>query len=161
MIRRMELRLLVCLWVGAVIPNSWSDQLPELHSVTDSASLPSAFSGTWINERGSLVHLVPNNGLLSGYYRTNLGKPELGQRFPLTGFVDGDVITFSVNFSGFGSMTSWTGQLSVDDQGEYIRTLWHLTRDVDDDNEAAELWQSITAGASTFRRAGISQTESR
>lgn len=48
-------------------------------------------------------------------------------------------------------MTSWTGQLTQDQQGPYIRTLWHLTRDVTDAREDDDLWGSITAGASHFR----------
>jgi hypothetical protein len=49
-------------------------------------------------------------------------------------------------------MTSWSGQLSKDERGDYIRTLWHLTRDIEDGQEDTDLWRSITAGASQFRR---------
>jgi len=54
--------------------------------------------------------------------------------------------------SGYGSLTSWTGQLTQDETGPYIRTLWNLTRDVADEKEGEELWNSITSGASDFRR---------
>jgi len=110
------------------------------------------FTGQWVNDRGSAVTLTDNDGLLTGYYQTNLGAPEKSRKFPLTGFAQGDQITFTVNFKGYGSMTSWTGQMSRDEKGDYIRTLWHLTRDVEDAKEDADLWQSITSGASTFRR---------
>jgi len=109
------------------------------------------FSGQWENDRGSAVTFAVNEGLVSGYYQTNLGQPEKSQKFPLTGWAEGDQITFTVNFQGFGSLTSWTGQMSEDHQGPYIRTLWHLTRDVPDDKEDEDLWSSITAGASEFR----------
>lgn len=95
---------------------------------------------------------VANEGLLSGYYQTNLGQPDKSQKFPLTGFHEGDQITFTVNFKSYGSMTSWAGQLTQDETGPYIRTLWHLTRDVPDATEDEDLWKSITAGASNFRR---------
>lgn len=110
------------------------------------------FSGTWENDRGSHVTFDVKNGKLSGYYQTNVGQPERSKKFPLTGFVDGDQITFTVNFKGYGSMTSWTGQLTRDKTGAYIRTLWNLTRDVPDATEDQDLWKSITAGASDFRR---------
>ncbi len=113
----------------------------------------SVFSGTWENERGSEVVFSSANGLLSGFYQTNVGQPDKGQKFPLTGFESGDQITFTVNFGRYGSMTSWTGQLTEDEDGPYIRTLWHLTRDVADEKEDHDLWKSITAGASEFRRA--------
>jgi len=98
------------------------------------------------------VTFIETDGLLSGYYQTALGQPDKSKKFPLTGFAEGDQVTFTVNFKGYGSMTSWTGQLSKDAQGDYVRTLWHLTRDVEDEVENDDLWKSITAGASEFRR---------
>ena len=113
----------------------------------------SLFDGTWENDRGSEVNFSVNDGKVSGLYQTNVGQPDKNQEFPLTGFVQGDQITFTVNFGKYGSMTSWTGQLTADDTGPYIRTLWHLTRNVPDAEEDADLWKSITAGASNFRPA--------
>ncbi|NNE57409.1 MAG: hypothetical protein HKN36_04815 [Hellea sp.] len=109
------------------------------------------FSGTWQNDRGSHVSFKDSGGLLSGHYQTNVGEPDKSQKFPLTGFAQGDQITFTVNFEGYGSMTSWTGQLSRDSSGPVIQTLWHLTRDVEDADEEDDLWKSITSGASQFR----------
>lgn len=108
-------------------------------------------TGIWVNERGSAVTFTEADGLLSGYYNTQLGNPDPAVRFPLTGFIEGDQVTFTVNFRGYGSLTSWTGQMSEDADGPYIRTLWHLTRDVPDDEEEADLWSSIIAGNATFR----------
>ncbi|GGX67769.1 hypothetical protein GCM10011309_16800 [Litorimonas cladophorae] len=110
-------------------------------------------AGAWVNERGSSVTFTENAGLLSGYYNTQLGNPDPASRFPLTGFIEGDQLTFTVNFKGYGSLTSWTGQISEDAEGVYIRTLWHLTRDVPDAQEEDDLWSSIIAGPATFRRA--------
>lgn len=110
------------------------------------------FSGQWVNDRGSAVTFTVTDGLLSGYYQTALGSPDKATQFSLTGFVEGDQITFTVNFKGHGSLTSWTGQMTRDSGGDYIRTLWHLTRDIDDADEDDDLWRSITAGASDFRR---------
>ena len=111
------------------------------------------FEGQWINDRDSAVVFEVKDGLLSGHYQTALGQPDKSKKFPLTGFAQGDQITFTVNFKGYGSLTSWTGQLTEDESGAYIRTLWNLTRDVEDAEEDDELWQSITSGASDFRRA--------
>ncbi len=114
---------------------------------------PDLFSGQWVNDRDSAVTFRVTDGLLSGYYQTALGQPDKSQKFPLTGFAEGDQITFTVNFKGYGSMTSWTGQMTEDQDGEpYIRTLWNLTRDVPDAEEADDMWGSITSGASDFRR---------
>jgi len=112
---------------------------------------PNLFEGQWVNDRNSAVMFEVNDGLLSGHYQTALGQPDKSKKFPLTGFVEGDQITFTVNFKDYGSLTSWTGQLTTDERGAYIRTLWNLTRDVDDKQEDDDLWQSITSGASDFR----------
>lgn len=120
-----------------------SDNTPSLFS--------GRFSGQWVNDRNSAVSFTEKEGLLSGYYQTALGQPDKSKKFPLRGFVEGDQITFTVNFKGYGSLTSWTGQLTQDETGPYIRTLWNLTRDVPDEEEDAQLWNSITSGASDFR----------
>jgi hypothetical protein len=112
-------------------------------------------TGTWVNERGSSVTFTETGGLLSGHYNTQLGSPDPATRFPLTGFREGDQLTFTVNFKGYGSLTSWTGQMSEDTDGTYIRTLWHLTRDVPDAAEEDDLWSSIIAGPAEFRRVTV------
>jgi len=110
--------------------------------------------GLWVNDAGSAVQIsVADDGSLSGHYRTELGQPDAASQFALTGWAQGDVVAFSVSFTDYGSITSWSGQLSEDDAGDYIRTLWQHTRDIPEQDEAEDLWRSITAGAATFRRA--------
>ena len=108
-------------------------------------------AGEWANERGSSVTFIESDGLLSGYYSTQLGNPDPASRFPLTGFREGDQLTFTVNFKGYGSLTSWTGQMSEDTKGPFIQTLWHLTRDVPDAEEDEDMWSSIISGSANFR----------
>jgi hypothetical protein len=111
------------------------------------------FNGAWNNDMGSQAVLVVKDGEVRGTYNTNVGQPDKGQSFPLIGFVEGDQITFTVNFKGFGSMTAWTGQLTENDKGDpYIRTLWHLTKDIDDELEKEDIWGSVRTGASNFTR---------
>lgn len=126
---------------------------PEKVTVETQVEDPHRFAGLWINQRGSGVSFSLKDGVLSGFYQTALGQPDKSKKFPLTGFVEGDQITFTVNFKGYGSLTSWTGQMTRDAEGDYIRTLWQLTRDITDEKEDDDLWQSITSGASDFRRA--------
>jgi len=127
--------------------------LPLVACTADAQDAPLNLEGVWVNERGSAVTFQNKDGLLSGHYNTQLGNPDPAARFPLTGFVEGDQLTFTVNFKGYGSLTSWTGQMSEDESGPYIRTLWNLTRDVPDAEEEDELWSSIISGAATFRPA--------
>lgn len=109
-------------------------------------------NGVWVNEAGSSVEIfVGEDGAVTGHYQTELGSPDPDSHFPLTGWVQGDVIAFSVSFTGYGSITSWSGQLSKDAKGQYIRTLWHYTKDIPDEDESEDLWRTINAGAATFR----------
>jgi len=123
-----------------------------LSSCANAQNKADLFAGQWVNDRNSAASFTVEEGLLSGFYQTALGQPDKSKKFPLTGFVEGDQITFTVNFKGYGSLTSWTGQLTQDETGPYIRTLWNLTRDVADEEEDDDLWNSITSGASDFRR---------
>ncbi len=120
-------------------------------TISEFPASSSIFNGAWQNESGSRVSFVVSDGEVRGVYQTNVGQPDKNQSFPLIGFVQGDQITFTVNFKGYGSMTAWVGQMTLDKTGKpFIRTLWHLTRDKTDDKEQDELWQSIITGASNF-----------
>jgi hypothetical protein len=108
--------------------------------------------GIWVNEAGSAVEIeVGEDGRLSGLYRTELGAPDAEEGFALTGWVQGDVVAFSVSFTGFGSITSWSGQVSEDEDGPFLRTLWHYTKDIPDAEEADDLWRTVNAGFAVFR----------
>lgn len=104
------------------------------------------FTGTWTNERGSVMVLDHHGNQLVGTYRTGVGDPDKAEAFVLTGFAFGAQATFSVDFSRYGSMTSWVGFV----EGGALKTLWQLVRVPDTADEA---WSSIRAGASTFTRA--------
>jgi hypothetical protein len=54
-------------------------------------------------------------------------------------------ISFSVKWTGFGSITSWTGYCLDNDKGSEIKTLWHLVRSGKEFD-----WERITSNSSTF-----------
>jgi len=111
------------------------------------------FEGTWENLLGSQMEISVDENKLSGVYRTKVGAPTPSQEFELVGFVSGDLITFTVNFGKFGSLTAWAGQHTEVRSGEFeIRTLWHLTKNTEDSEEPEEMWASVLAGANSFSR---------
>lgn len=115
--------------------------------------------GVWINEGGSVMIVeADENGQLSGRYCSELGRVEPDSCAPLTGWVTGDVVGFSVRFDPPGSVTSWSGQLGEDERGLFLRTLWHLSRDVADNEEAERLWESVISGYAVFRPAPKAHT---
>lgn len=118
-----------------------------------SASSKVDFSGHWINQRGSCIELaIDDSGRVSGRFRTAVGVPAPEETFPLCGFVEGDLIAFSVSFGVHESVTAWAGQHTIVDGHERIETLWHLARNIADEDEARALWSAILSGADSFAR---------
>ncbi|MFT5548143.1 MAG: hypothetical protein ACI9CO_000055 [Candidatus Azotimanducaceae bacterium] len=113
------------------------------------------FDGKWKNRLDSEMELsVDVDGDIQGRYRTGVGRPTPTEEFDLKGFVSGDLIVFCVNFGTYGSLTSWAGQHTRDENGrEVIFTLWHLAKNISDENEPEELWAGILAGANEYTRA--------
>ncbi len=110
------------------------------------------FSGLWTNRLGSEMDLTMADGKITGKYRTAVGDPTPTEEFELCGFVSGDLITFTVNFGKYDSLTAWTGQHTVEKGIETIYTLWHLAKNIRDEDEPKLLWAGILTGANTFVR---------
>ena len=111
------------------------------------------FSGVWRNQRGSSMELsIDDRGRLSGTFRTVVGAPSGQESFPLCGFVQGDLIAFTVNFGVHESVTAWAGQHTIVGGRERIETLWHLAKNIPDADEERSLWAAVLAGADSFER---------
>lgn len=108
---------------------------------------------SWINELGSVLVIdsIDERGVVFGEYRSSSGVD--GRVFALSGFVNSDAatgrlaISFAVRWDGYSSITSWTGFLDHDEQGTYLKTLWHLVRPGEQ-----EPWERIITNSSTFRQ---------
>jgi hypothetical protein len=110
------------------------------------------FSGRWANELGSVMRLTVNGQQVTGDYSRPVSGGGGTVRGDLAGFVDGDLISFVVNWDGPGSLTAWTGQLVRDDNRDTIKTLWLLVMNVEDADEPTGLWQSTLVGTDEFTR---------
>ncbi len=111
------------------------------------------FNGRWRNELCSEMQLnVDEEGNVSGKYKTAVGNPDPGEEFDLVGFASGDLLSFTVNFGSYGSLTSWAGQHTIENNEEVIKTLWLLARNVQDPDEAFNLWGAVLAGYDNFQR---------
>jgi len=110
------------------------------------------FSGDWVNELGSKMKIAMAGQALTGTYESPVSGGGGSVKGDLVGFVDGDLISFVVNWTTPASLTAWTGQL-VDVAGnDVIKTLWLLVQNIDDPSEPNGLWKSTLAGADDFRR---------
>jgi hypothetical protein len=117
-------------------------------AVTSSSAPPVA--GTFKNERGSLLTLEVDGSALRGTFRSAVGNVPSESRFAVSGVVNGDVVGFVVDFGRAGSVGAWSGQL----RGDELVLLWHLSRDVKDDEEKMGLWSSVLTGSDVFVRCG-------
>ena len=109
-------------------------------------------TGQWVNESGSVMQVtVEETGQITGHYCSELGRVDPDSCHPLTGWITGYVVGFSVRFDPPGSITSWSGQISEDAEGPYLRTLWNLSRNVPDSEEPDRLWESVISGYAVFR----------
>ena len=109
------------------------------------------FAGVWKNQLGSVATIAVQGAAISGSYKSAVssgGQPISGD---LRGFINGDLIAFTVNWPS-AAITAWVGQLTAEPGEEVIRTLWQMTTNIPDDEEATGLWASICAGADEFTR---------
>jgi hypothetical protein len=135
--------------------------------------------GKWRNDKNSLMHIKYINELnpgekyihrrIEGTYRTGVGLEDSKIEFPLTGFVIGDVICFSVSYHSedkgrdVRSIATWAGQYlpnprndgksSKDDPREVLKTVWHLASDLSDGEHEDEYgWLIAGSGFDVFTK---------
>lgn len=111
--------------------------------------------GKWENELGSTLKIkkVDSDGKLSGTYTSPSGTS--GNAVPMIGWANltpsattGDnvkVVSFSVNWGSYGSVTSWSGACSIKSGTPTISTIWNLVRS----NSSYE-WDHIITNTDTF-----------
>lgn len=111
------------------------------------------FNGKWRNELHSEMNLIVDvNGNVTGKYKTGVGAPAPSEEFDLVGFATGDLLSFTVNFGMFGSLASWSGQHTLENKTDLIKTMWLLARTVKDPDDPANLWGAVLTGYDNFQR---------
>lgn len=112
-------------------------------------STGSLFYGKWENQHGSKIDLrVAPDGTVSGRFESGVGLAERGETFALSGFATDDLISFVVDFSRLGSLTSWSGHFA---DGS-IQALWHMTLGAAIAPGTQSAWKGTWSGFDTFRR---------
>ena len=101
---------------------------------------------TFKNELGSIMKMeIPyGGGLITGTYTSGVSDPNT---YPLTGYVVGNCVTFTVGYTNEGSTCAWAGQAIYNTDGLWeIPTLWHLVVP----NVDEETWDDTYAGSDLF-----------
>lgn len=102
---------------------------------------------SWVNEDGTVLAItaVGANGQLSGTMTSQAGCGAKKAQ-PMTGWYyaagAGGALSFTVNWEGCNSVTTWTAQYS--NATGAFRALWHLAV------ASGPVWNGIVAGANTF-----------
>ncbi len=119
--------------------------------------------GEWINELGSKLNITSvdrKSGQLSGTYTSPSGTS--GNSVAMIGWMNAKpspakttkesptlsrmvVVSFSVNWGEYGSVTSWSGVCGVKEGVPTIKTIWNLARTVDSYD-----WDHIITNSDTF-----------
>ncbi len=123
-----------------------------LQAAPSSGAATVNFSGAWRNQLGSVMILTVAGQRVTGTYSSPVSSDGSSVNGELVGFVDGDLITFVVNWTTPASLTAWTGQLLSTGGRDVIKTLWLLVQNVPDASEPNGLWQSTLTGADDFER---------
>jgi hypothetical protein len=113
-------------------------------------------SGDWYNELKSKMVLTVDGSALTGTYNTGVG--DASGEYSLVGRWDpsgeesqaiGFVVTWQNGSKNTPAVTSWSGQVQTNDQGdEVILTTWLLTEETERDSD----WASTTIGQDVFTR---------
>lgn len=120
-------------------------------------------TGEWSNELGSTLHITnvdKKSGQISGTYTSPSGTS--GNSVRMIGWMNAKssaakitkespilsrmvVVSFSVNWGDYGSVTSWSGVCSTKEGQSTIKTIWNLARTVDSYD-----WDHIITNSDTF-----------
>jgi hypothetical protein len=111
-----------------------------------------SFAGRWHNELKSTMTLRVHGTTVTGKYTSYVSSTGATVSGPITGFVNGHTIAFTVRWP-VPSITAWVGQLVRERGRDVLETLWQLTSEVENPGDATELWNSVNCGADRFVRA--------
>jgi len=116
----------------------------------------SNLKGNWVNQLGSTLSIVTidsTTNAITGTYQSPSGTS--GQKFALSGWINhlkpkpkqdnAQVISFSVQWGTYGSITSWTGYCKEQAGKPTIKTLWHLVS-----SNSQYTWDHILTNSDIF-----------
>jgi hypothetical protein len=117
--------------------------------ITAERETQALLSGVWHNQHNSEMRLeIDETGKIAGAFMNGVDAlGDCSETFPLTGFAKDDIFAFCVDFSKYGCMTTWIGQI-VDSESKSFRAMWHMVADAHQDKRLD--WKSIWTGQDEF-----------
>ena len=109
-------------------------------------------NGKWHNQHGSEMVLETGpDGRIEGTFKSGTGLAKPSDVCRITGFAAGDLVTFSVDFGKFGSLTAWTGHVTEERGEAHIHAVWHMTI-ATPTPASTEVWKGVWTGSDVFSR---------
>lgn len=109
-------------------------------------------TGLWFDENNNKIEISIAHKIVTGTYHATKNHIYSEKKFKIIGNINGDQISFSVDFEKNQSIQCWVGQHTVKNDQEAIVMLWHRTHNIPDLEENDNLWSSISQGKNVFTR---------
>lgn len=142
---------------------------------TSLTAMRNLWGGLWVNEKKSTMDISAihsfaqgkelfNHYRIEGTYTTKVGRAQKEESSPLTGFVAGNLICFTVSFFVIDeekresrSITAWSGQLLDTTTGrgsteKSLQTVWNLVPDLEQHRPEEFGWVLTWSGQDKFLR---------
>lgn len=132
-----------------------------MKSQLDTEPIQALLSGIWHNQHNSEMRLeVDESGKIAGCFTNGISSNNhQSESFALTGFAKDDIFVFCVDFSKYGCMTTWIGQIIEPERKEF-RAMWQMIGDAHGRKDLD--WHSIWIGQDEFtagpRKSELSQS---
>ena len=112
--------------------------------------------GDWENQNGSILRIESvAKSLVTGLFRSAKGRAAQDQIYPVIGCLNGQLLTFTVEFKNedgnLGSIANFTGRIEGETK---IHTIWILARNYADADrtQPTETWNSFLVNSDVFTR---------
>lgn len=109
-------------------------------------------SGDWKNAKNSVLRLAQNGNSLSGTFDSGVSDGGQVIQAPVTGWVNGDVVSFTAIYEIFGTVVAWVGQVKGEPGNPTIDVHFLHETNIAENDEAEELWASTLTGSDQFTR---------
>jgi len=116
--------------------------------------------GAWVNQNDSVLWVdAQADGRFSGRFVSKKGRAAKGLTYSVHGSVNGELVSFAVNFRGDGdnlsAITSFSGRFERGANGiDRVHTIWTLARQYEDPSRSkpTHVWNTFITNADVFER---------
>ena len=116
--------------------------------------------GKWENQNGSILEVTAiHEHNFNGSFVSMKGRAVRGTRYPVQGIVNGELVSFAVNFvdgdDNTASIATFSGRLQEEDEPK-LHTVWIVARQFEDSEQtkSTQVWNTFLTNSDVFTRLG-------